>query len=62
MKIYIDANDWWIGYYRSERHHYVCLLPTVVIRWKRKPCRACEAVGLYGCKDCRREAGLSNHE
>jgi hypothetical protein len=36
MKIYIDTADWWIGYYRGPNHHYVCLVPTVVIRWERK--------------------------
>src|SRR5687768_7016873 len=30
-KVYFDFNDWWIGYYRGPNHHYVCLLPTVVI-------------------------------
>lgn len=35
MKIYLDRNDWWIGYYRGDTHHYVCILPTVVIRWSR---------------------------
>ena len=35
MKIYLDFRDWWIGYYRSSNHHYICPLPTVVIRWKR---------------------------
>lgn len=33
--IYIDTADWWIGYYRGSNHHYVCLVPTVVIRWRR---------------------------
>jgi hypothetical protein len=33
--IYIDPADWWVGYYRGPNHHYVCLLPTVVIRWRR---------------------------
>jgi hypothetical protein len=33
--IYIDRADWWIGYYRGPNHHYVCLVPTVVIRWRR---------------------------
>jgi hypothetical protein len=36
MKIYIDLNDWWIGYYRGANHHYVCPIPTLVIRWPRK--------------------------
>jgi hypothetical protein len=35
MKVYFDFNDWWIGYYRGPNHHYVCPLPTVVIRWPR---------------------------
>lgn len=26
----------WIGYYRGPNHHYVCPLPTLVIRWTRK--------------------------
>jgi hypothetical protein len=37
MRVYFDFNDWWIGYYRGETNHYVCLLPTVVIRWERRP-------------------------
>lgn len=36
MKVYIEPNDWWIGYYRGDTHHYVCPLPTVVIRWRRR--------------------------
>lgn len=36
MKIYIDTNDWWIGYYRGPNHHYIILIPTVVIRFNRK--------------------------
>jgi hypothetical protein len=36
MKAYRDANDWWIGYYRGPNHHYVCPLPTLVIRWRRR--------------------------
>lgn len=35
MKIYFDFADWWIGYYRGPNHHYVCPVPTVVIRWRR---------------------------
>lgn len=35
MKIYIDTNDWWIGYYRGDTHHYACPLPCLVIRWNR---------------------------
>jgi hypothetical protein len=37
MSIYFDFRDWWIGYYRGDNHHYVCPLPTVVIRWRRRP-------------------------
>jgi hypothetical protein len=36
MKIYIDLRDWWIGYYRGDTHHHVCIVPTVVIRWPRR--------------------------
>lgn len=35
VKLYRDYNDWWVGYYRGPNHHYVCLLPTFVIRWNR---------------------------
>lgn len=38
-KVYFDFSDWWVGYYRSDRFHYVCPLPTVVVRWARKPPR-----------------------
>lgn len=33
--VYIDHRDWWVGYYRGDFHHYVCLVPTVVFRWRR---------------------------
>lgn len=36
MRIYRDTDDWWIGYYRGPHHHYVCPLPTLVIRWRRR--------------------------
>lgn len=36
IKVYRDYADWWIGYYRGPNHHYVCPLPTMVIRWKRR--------------------------
>jgi hypothetical protein len=36
IKIYIEPCDWWIGYYRGDTHHYVCPLPCVVIRWRRR--------------------------
>ena len=35
LSVYIDVRDWWIGYYRGPNHHYVCILPLIVIRWKR---------------------------
>lgn len=37
LKVYLDSRDWWVGYYRGTDHHYVCLLPTVVLRWSRSP-------------------------
>lgn len=39
MKVYIDKNDHWVGHYLGPNHHYVCLLPMIVIRWQRKAYR-----------------------
>jgi hypothetical protein len=39
VNIYLDSRDWWVGYYRGNEHHYVCPLPTVVIRWERRAFR-----------------------
>lgn len=39
LRVYIDLADWWIGYYRGPNHHYVLLIPTVVIRWRRRDAR-----------------------
>lgn len=36
MKVYFEPRDWWIGYYRGDSHHYVCPVPTLVIRWARR--------------------------
>lgn len=36
MKIYFEPRDWWVGYYRGDTHHYVCPLPMLVIRWRRR--------------------------
>jgi hypothetical protein len=36
VKVYLEPRDWWVGYYRGDDHHYVCLLPCVVIRWNRR--------------------------
>ena len=35
MSVYVDWHDWWVGWYRGPNHHYVCLLPCLVIRWAR---------------------------
>lgn len=36
FRVYIDTRDWWVGYYRGQMNHYVCPVPTVVIRWPRR--------------------------
>lgn len=36
IRCYFDRRDWWVGYYRGDTHHYVCPLPTLVIRWRRR--------------------------
>lgn len=43
MQVYIEPRDWWIGYYRGDTHHYVCPLPCVVIRWRRRAATTGEA-------------------
>lgn len=45
VKMYLDRNDWWVGYYRGDTHHHVCPLPTLVIRWARFRSLAPEIVG-----------------
>jgi hypothetical protein len=35
-RVYLDFRERWIGYYRRDEHNYVCLLPTVVVRWPRR--------------------------
>ena len=34
--IYRDTADWWVGLYRGPHHLYVCPVPTVVIKIRRK--------------------------
>lgn len=36
LALYLEPRDWWIGYYRGSSHHYVCVLPCLVIRWNRR--------------------------
>lgn len=36
MRLYFDARDWWVGYFRGDDRHYVCLLPTLVLSWPRR--------------------------
>ena len=36
VRLYVDRSDCWVGWYRGEESHYVCLLPCLVIRIDRK--------------------------
>lgn len=36
IDVYRDRNDWWIGYYRGSHYHFVCPIPTLVIKWVRR--------------------------
>lgn len=36
VTVHFDTRDWWIGYYRGDRYHYVCPVPCLVIRWNRR--------------------------
>lgn len=40
INVYFDVHDWWVGYYMGVNAHFVCLLPTVVIRIRRKHARS----------------------
>jgi hypothetical protein len=40
IRIYFDFHDWWVGYYRGSDYHFVCPLPTLVIRWPNKNLRS----------------------
>jgi hypothetical protein len=35
VEVYHDPDDWWVGYYRGDRHHYVGFL-MVGVRWPRR--------------------------
>ena len=45
MRIYIDKRDLWVGYFRGDDYHYVCPLPTLVIRWPNKRLRSFKNYG-----------------
>jgi hypothetical protein len=36
VKVYFNKRDQWVGHYYSDRYHYVCPLPCLVIRWGRR--------------------------
>lgn len=36
LRIYLEPRDAWIGVYVAPGAIYVCLLPFVVIRWRRQ--------------------------
>lgn len=36
LRAYVDTHDCWVGYYRGDDHHYVCILPCLVLRWDRR--------------------------
>lgn len=35
LRVVWEPRDWWVGYYRGEIYHYVCLLPCFPIYWAR---------------------------
>jgi hypothetical protein len=37
LKVYVEPRDLWVGLYISNDAVYVCPLPCVVIRWRRRP-------------------------
>lgn len=36
MRIHLNTSDWRIGYYRDAHHHYLCPLPCLAIRIRRR--------------------------
>lgn len=46
MKVYFEPRDLWVGYYRSDDYHYICVIPTLVLRWRRKISADMEDLGL----------------
>ena len=36
MKVSFVKQDQWIGHYYDEKYHYVCLIPCIVFKWRRK--------------------------
>jgi len=36
VSVYFDFRDWWIGLYIGPNHYYLCVMPTLVIRWKKE--------------------------
>ena len=36
VRVFLEPRDVWVGYYRGDRHNYVCPLPCIVIRWPRR--------------------------
>lgn len=36
IKVYFDFNNWGVGYYRGSNYHFICVLPTLVIRIPNK--------------------------
>jgi hypothetical protein len=36
MMVYLDLRRWWIGYECGNTHHYVCVIPALVVRWPRR--------------------------
>jgi len=36
VRVYFERRDLWIGVYIDRNHVYVCLLPTLVIRFDRR--------------------------
>lgn len=37
LSVYLEPRDWWIGVYVAPGAVFVCPLPTLVIRWQRRP-------------------------
>lgn len=63
LRVYIEPRDLWIGVYVARDAVYVCPLPTIVIRWRRRQTirvidraefyRAMREIGAFSANDIR---------
>lgn len=36
LSVLFEPRDTWLGWFRGKDAHYICLVPCVAIRWRRR--------------------------